>query len=243
MKQLKFLLAFFSLFFFFEKSNAQDWANLNRFKDQNIEIKTQTKKKHRVVFMGDSITEFWKTDSTGIFERHPSFINRGISGQTTPQMLIRFRNDVIDLNPTVVVILAGINDIAGNTGPSSVEMIADNIKSMAELAKANHIQVIICSVLPAYDFPWNPGLEPAKKVVALNQNIKTYAKANRIKYVDYFTPMADEKNGLKKDLGDDGVHPNFKGYQIMEPLVEKAIKKAFKKKKRKRRRRIMKRIF
>ncbi len=242
MKYLKLSSSIFFLFFCFGKTTAQDWANLNRFKDQNNEVDTEGLRKKRVVFMGDSITEFWKTDSTGIFVKNP-YINRGISGQTTPQMLIRFRNDVIDLRPSVVVILAGINDIAGNTGPSSIEMIADNIKSMAELAKANHIQVILCSVLPAYDFPWNPGLEPSGKVIALNKEIEAYAKANRIQYVDYFTPMVDEKNGLKKELGDDGVHPNFVGYQLMEPLVEAKIKKALKKKKRKRRRRIMKRIF
>jgi lysophospholipase L1-like esterase len=140
-------------------------------------------------------------------------------------MLIRFRSDVIDLNPAVVVILAGVNDIAGNTGPSTTEMIMDNIISMAELAKANKIDVIMCSVLPAYDFPWNPYLEPAPKIVALNNMIKNYALKNNLAYVDYFTPLADDRNGLKPEYSEDGVHPNAKGYSVMEPLVNNAINK------------------
>jgi lysophospholipase L1-like esterase len=141
-------------------------------------------------------------------------------------MLVRFRPDVIHLKPAVVVILAGINDIAGNTGPSSLEMIEDNLSSMAELAMANRIRVVLSSVLPAYDFPWRPGLQPAEKVVQLNAWIKEYAANHGCVYLDYFTPMADEKNALKADYTYDGVHPNLAGYKIMEPLVEEAIQKA-----------------
>jgi lysophospholipase L1-like esterase len=167
---------------------------------------------------------------------HPEFfagkpyIDRGISGQTTPQMLIRFRPDVIDLKPSAVVLLAGINDIAGNTGPSTLEMIESNIAGMAEMAKANGIKVILCSVLPAYDFPWRPGMEPAEKVVELNAWIKSYAATHDCMYVDYFSSMADERKGLKAEYTYDGVHPNKAGYQVMEPLVEEAITKALKRK-------------
>jgi len=140
-------------------------------------------------------------------------------------MLLRFRQDVIALKPAVVVILSGINDIAGNTGPSTLEMTTNNIISMAELAKANHIKVILCSVLPAFDFPWRKGLEPAEKVVKLNLMIKEYADANGILYLDYYSAMADEQKGMKAEYANDGVHPNKTGYQVMEPLVEKAIEK------------------
>ena len=159
------------------------------------------------------------------FEGKP-YINRGISGQTTPQMLLRFRQDVIDLNPKVVVILAGTNDIAGNTGPSTPKMILDNIKSMAELARANGIKVIISSVLPAFDYPWKPGLNPNEKIPALNKLLKEYTEANGHIYLDYYTAMADDRNGLPKKYADDEVHPTAAGYAVMEPLVEAAINKA-----------------
>jgi lysophospholipase L1-like esterase len=175
--------------------------------------------------MGNSITEGWIKSRPEFFEGKP-YVNRGMSGQTTPQMLLRFRQDVIDLNPSAVVILAGINDIAGNTGPSSIEMIMDNLISMAELAIANKIKVVFCSVLPAKDFPWRPGLEPAEKVVKLNALLQNYSKEQGLIYVDYFSAMVDGSNGLKEDLGYDGVHPNALGYSIMEPLVEKGIAKA-----------------
>jgi len=177
------------------------------------------------VFMGNSITEGWKQLSPEFFKDNP-YINRGISGQTTPQMLVRFRPDVVNLNPKVVVILAGTNDIAGNTGPSTLEMIEDNIASMVEIAKANNIKVVLCSVLPVYDYPWMPGLNPAQKIIDLNKWIKEYALTNKIVYVDYFTPMADQHNGLKKEYSEDGVHPNLAGYKVMEPLVELAIEEA-----------------
>ena len=212
------------MFFCLESSFAQDWANLNRFQKENMALSISKNGANRVVFMGNSITEGWQRIRPEFFTTKP-YINRGISGQTTPQMLLRFRPDVINLKPSAVVILAGINDIAGNTGPSTIEMIVNNISSMTELAKANNIKVILCSVLPAYDFPWRKGLKPAEKVVKLNSILKAYADEQNLVFVDYFTPMANESNGLKKNLGDDGVHPNLDGYLIMEPLIENAIAK------------------
>ena len=204
------------------KVHAQDWPNLNKYQNENANLKPVAQGDKRIVFIGDSITEFWSVINPEYFAAKP-YVNRGISGQTTPQILIRFRADVIALKPAAVVILAGINDIAGNTGPSTLEMIANNIFSMAELAKANQIKVILCTVLPAYDFSWKPNQNPAEKVVALNKMIKKYADANGILYLDYFSAMADEHNGLKTAYSEDGVHPNKLGYQIMAPLAEKAI--------------------
>nr|WP_321453253.1 SGNH/GDSL hydrolase family protein [uncultured Carboxylicivirga sp.] len=225
MKNLTLTFLLIAMIFFSKNTEAQDWPNLERFRAENQQLDKPAKKENRVVFMGNSITEGWSQHHPEFF-KDKTYINRGISGQTTPQMLIRFRPDVIDLEPKVVVILAGINDIAGNTGPSTLKMIADNIKSMAELAKANKIKVVLCSVLPANDFPWNPGTEPADKVIELNQMIKTYAESNKIIYVDYFSQMVDDQKGLKSELTYDGVHPTKAGYQVMEPLVEAAIKKA-----------------
>jgi len=199
-----------------------DWANFDKYKEDNLKLGLPGQDEDRVVFMGNSITQGWGEENPEFFEGK-SYINRGISGQTTPQMLVRFRADVVNLKPKVVVILAGTNDIAGNTGPSTLEMIEDNIASMVEIAKANNIKVVLCSVLPAYDYPWKPGLEPAQKIVDLNKWIKNFADKNDDIYVDYFTSMADERNGLKKECSEDGVHPNLAGYKIMAPLVEKAI--------------------
>ena len=204
------------------KIQAQDWANLNKYQKENMTLKPLEPGQKRIVFMGDSITEFWPF--LDFFAGKP-YVNRGISGQTTPQMLIRFRPDVIALKPSVVVIMAGINDIAGNTGPSTLEMITDNILSMAELAKANHIKLILCSVLPAYDFPWRAGLAPAEKVVTLNKMIEQYADANGILYLDYYSAMVNDQKGLKAEYSGDGVHPNKMGYEVMTPLVEQAIAK------------------
>ena len=206
-------------------SYSQDWANLKRFKIENEELTAPQPGEDRVVFMGNSITESWSKVRPYFFINKP-YINRGISGQTTPQMLLRFKQDVIQLNPSAVVILAGINDIAGNTGPTTIEVIANNIFSMIELARAKNIKTVLCSVLPASDFPWNKGLKPAEKVIKLNSLLKEYAEQNDVVYVDYFTPMVNEINGLKKELGDDGVHPNISGYKIMEPLLENGISKA-----------------
>ena len=176
---------------------------------------------NRIVFMGNSITEGWSNKDPEFFE-NPSHINRGISGQTTPQMLVRFRADVIDLNPKVVIILAGTNDIAGNTGPISLEEIRDNIISMCELARSNNIKVIISSLLPAYDYDWKPGMEPHIKIPKLNQMLFDYAHKEKLIYLDYYTTMADERNGLPPELAEDGVHPTKKGYDMMKVLAEEA---------------------
>ena len=207
---------------------AQDWPNLKKYQKENTALSIPSSDQKRIVFMGDSITEFWSVIDPDYFSVK-SYINRGISGQTTPQMLIRFRTDVIALQPTAVVILAGINDIAGNTGPSSIEMIWDNIFSMVEIAQANNIKVILCSVLPAYDFPWKPNQEPIEKIKALNEIIKNYAAANNIVYVDYYSTMVDKRLGLNIEYSNDGVHPNKTGYQIMQPIIEKAIGQVLKK--------------
>lgn len=223
---------FFSLILFamIQSSSlqAQDWANLARYRSENAKLELPKATENRIVYMGNSITEGWIQKDPDFFAGKP-YINRGISGQTTPQMLLRFHADVIALRPKVVVILAGINDIAGNTGPSTLEMIEDNISSMAVLAKSAGIKVILSSVLPAYDFPWRPGLAPAEKVVALNEWIKNYASQNGFIYLDYYSSMVDDRKGLLAEYTTDGVHPNEKGYKIMEPLVEKAIVLALKK--------------
>ena len=219
MKTLNILFIFFCMITI--DLTAQDWANLKRYEEDNKNLPANKKGEDRVVFMGNSITEGWVNIDPDFFKGKP-YIGRGISGQTTPQMLVRFRQDVIDLKPSVVVILAGTNDIAGNTGPSTLEQIMGNIASMAEVAKANKIKVVLSSVIPAFDYPWKPGLEPAEKIFSLNKMIKEYANNNGCVYLDYFSAMADERKGLKAGLGDDGVHPNLAGYKIMEPLVEKA---------------------
>ncbi len=204
-------------------SQTEDWANLNKYKPENSEIGLPSENENRVVFMGNSITEGWIIADPDFFKEN-SFINRGISGQTTPQLLIRFRQDVVNLKPKAVVLLAGTNDIAGNTGPSSLEMIEDNIMSMVEISKANNVKVILCSVLPVFDYPWKQGINPSEKIVELNRRIKSYSEENQIIYADYFSAMVDEKNGLKKEYSKDGVHPNLEGYKVMKPIIEKAIK-------------------
>ena len=224
MKVFKITINIFFLMLFTTLSYGQDWANLKRFQQENSELLLPKANEHRVVFMGNSITEGWLSIRPEFFKNKP-YVNRGISGQTTPQMLLRFRQDVIHLKPSTVVLLAGINDIAENTGPSTIEMIANNIISMAELAKANHINVIICSVLPANNFPWREGLKPAEKVRKLNAILQSYSYENKLAYVDYYSAMVNDSNGLKKELGEDGIHPNKNGYLIMEPILEKAIKK------------------
>ncbi|NND80661.1 MAG: acylhydrolase [Maribacter sp.] len=202
-----------------------DWPNLKRYEMKNDSIKEIENRGDRIVFMGNSITEGWAYHMPEYMNGTP-YINRGISGQTTPQMLIRMYPDVVDLKPVAVVILAGTNDIAGNTGPSTIKMIMDNIKGMAEIANANNIKVILASVLPAFDYPWKPGMGPNEKIPALNAMIKSYAAEKGHVYLDYFGKMNDGNNGLKADLGSDGVHPNKKGYAIMAEWTEKAIQKA-----------------
>jgi lysophospholipase L1-like esterase len=202
-----------------------DWANLAQYRDGNRRLPPPVPHEDRVVFMGNSITQNWQQYFATMFPGKP-YINRGISGQTTPQMLVRFRQDVVALEPAVAVILAGTNDIAGNTGPSTLEMIEDNIASMAELARANGIKVVLASVLPVRDYPWKPGLEPAPKIIALNSWIRAYASQHGAIYVDFHSAMADAQGGMRSGLSSDGVHPNEDGYRIMAPLVEQAIDQA-----------------
>ena len=203
-----------------------DWSHLKKFEKDNERLK-KINDPNRVVFMGNSITEGWSNFDKDFFIKNP-FVNRGISGQTTPQMLVRFKPDVVNLNPKAVVILAGINDIAGNTGPISLKNTAENIISMAEIAKANNIKVYICSTLPAIDFPWSPGLEPGPKVIKLNTILKDYCIKNNITYVDYFSSMADDEGGLKVPeytTADDLVHPNLAGYKVMEKIILSELEK------------------
>ena len=200
-----------------------DWANLNRYKDDNLKLKSPSSEENRIVFFGDSITEQW-VDIVPDFFTQNNYIGRGIGGQTTPQMLLRFRNDVIKLKPKIVHILAGTNDIAGNSGPVTLEMILDNIISMAELAKTNNIKVVLASILPALDYPWIEGIKPAEKIIELNNMIKDYADKNNLLYIDYHSLMANEQNGMKEKYTTDGVHVTELGYQeIMIPTVKQNL--------------------
>ena len=212
-------------FLFGKKAIAQDWPNLAKYKNANEQLAAPTTDENRVVFMGNSITEGWLQANPSFFAGKP-YVNRGIGGQTTPQMLLRFRQDVIDLNPKVVVILAGTNDIAENTGPITLEQIHENMLSMVELAKANNIVPIVCSVLPAYDYPWRPGKAPNVKIPKLNGMLKTMCAEQKVPYLDYFSAMADNRNGLPKAYTTDEVHLTKAGYAVMEELVEKSIAEA-----------------
>lgn len=224
------MLSFLSLSVFGQDDAMKtDWANLKRYASDNKQLPPPTAKEKRVVFMGNSITEGWLKADSAFFSGKP-YINRGISGQTTPQMLLRFRQDVIALKPAVVVILAGTNDIAENTGPTTLETILGNIVSMAELAKANHIRVVLSSVLPAYTYRWRPQIQPVEKIAALNAMIKEYCIKNKLVYVDYYAAMVDERKGLDNKYTNDEVHPTLAGYKVMEPLVEKAIAEALNRK-------------
>lgn len=205
----------------------KDWPGIKRYEQANADAPAPQKSEKRVVYMGDSITDFW-IGNDGDFFKSNNYYDRGISGQTTGQMLVRFREDVINLKPDVVVILAGINDIAENNGPSKLEDVMGNIISMAELARVNKIKVVLSSVMPAFAFPWRPTIDPKPKVKALNDMIKEYAAKNNFIYLDYFTAMADENGGLPAKYSKDGVHPNLEGYKVMEPLAQAAIAKALK---------------
>jgi lysophospholipase L1-like esterase len=208
----------------------QDWPNLNRYRADNAKILPPMSGEERVVFMGDSITDAWgRTYGKASFFPGKPYINRGISGQTTPQMLIRFRPDVIALKPKVVVILAGTNDIAGNTGPSTQEMIEDNLSSMTELAQANGIKVVLSSVMPTCDYiRMQSDRRPNSKIIDLNKWIKSYAAAHHAVYLDYFSVMVDDQGNLKKEITYDGLHPNDAGYDLILPVAQKAIAEALK---------------
>jgi lysophospholipase L1-like esterase len=204
------------------KNKNQDWGNLSKYKDENTQIKAHFLGKKKIVFFGDSITAAWETYDPEFFANKKNS-NRGINGQTTSQMLLRFRTDVIELKPEKVIILSGTNDIAENTGPISLENILGNLKSMCELSKANNIEPILCSILPAFDYPWRRGIEPAEKIVSLNSMIIQYTSVNQIRYVDFHSAMIDEREGLKSIYSEDGVHPNQKGYLIMKSILETKI--------------------
>lgn len=217
MKALLYLLFLLHL----STSVAQDWANLEQYKQANEMIVSQDEN-IEIVFFGDSITEGWPNFNAAFFNDN-TFVGRGISGQTTSQMLLRFRQDVISLQPKKIVLLAGINDIAQNTGPIAIEAVMDNIISMAELAKSNGIEMLLCSVLPANFFPWRPEIIPTQKVIKLNELLRSYANENNLIYVDYYAAMVNQKKGLKSELGYDTVHPNKAGYEVMEQILMNAL--------------------
>ncbi|MDQ2898510.1 MAG: SGNH/GDSL hydrolase family protein [Acidobacteriota bacterium] len=200
-----------------------DWPNLARYHSADSTVSAPKPGENRVVFMGDSITDNWGRKYGKFFPGKP-YINRGIGGQTTPQMLIRFHPDVIALKPKVVVILAGTNDIAGNTGPTTLEAIEDNLMSMSDLAKENGIRVVLASVMPVCDYiKPQTGRRPPEKILALNTWMKDYAAKNGYVYLDYYSAMLDDKQMLKREITDDGLHPNDAGYDVIAPLAEKAI--------------------
>ncbi|MCM5662841.1 SGNH/GDSL hydrolase family protein [Galbibacter mesophilus] len=227
MKNYFFLLLMFTFLKSHSQENAVKFANFEKYAVENKALNSPKPDENRVVFYGNSITEGWKDMHPYFFEENP-YIDRGISGQTTSQMLLRFRKDVIELEPKAVVFLAGINDIAENTGPIAIEDVFGNIISMVELAQANQIIPIVCSTLPANHFPWRERIKPADKVIELNELLKDYCKKNNVTYVDYYSAMVNKEKGLSKELAHDGVHPTSEGYKIMEPIIQKAINTAVK---------------
>ena len=202
-----------------------DWPQLGRYRAANAALAPAAEGEDRVVFFGASMTEFWGKNGTNFFPGKP-YVNRGISGQTTAQMVARFRQDVIDLHPKAVVILGGTNDVAGNTGPMAPEMTEDNWESMADLAKANGIRAIFASITPSTDFWWHKGLKPAEKIRTLNAWLKGYCASHGLTYLDYYSTLTDEEGGMKKEFTVDGVHATAKGYAVMAPLAQAAIDEA-----------------
>ena len=204
-----------------------DWPDLERYQKDNAALAPPAPGEQRVVFYGDSITDGWgRSANKGAFFPGKPYINRGISGQTTPQMLVRFQQDVVHLQPAAVVILAGTNDIAGNTGPSTPQTIKDNFNSMAELATAHGIKVILASITPAHDYPWKPEIQPVAEIRELNQWLRERCTAKGYTYLDYYTAMSDADGAMLPGYAKDGVHPTSKGYAVMEPLAERAIAEA-----------------
>ena len=220
------------------ENRLKDWPNLGRYREDNSKVQPPSKDINRVVFMGDSITDFWVRSEMGGFFPGKPYIDRGISGQTTAQMLLRFRPDVIALDPKVVVILAGTNDISGNTGPSTTEQIEGNLMSMIELAQSHGIKLVLATLLPVSDYEHKADgtpivqtvRRPPEKIKALNEWMRKYASTGKIVLLDYYSAMVDEKGFLKDELSQDGLHPDVKGYAVMAPLAEKAIGQALKKK-------------
>jgi lysophospholipase L1-like esterase len=210
-----------------QKPATQDWPDLARYRAENEALPPAAPDVQRVVFFGDSITDAWgRSPTTGVFFAGKPYVNRGISGQTTPQMLVRFQQDVVHLHPAAVVILAGTNDIAGNTGPSTQQMIEDNYTSMAEIAKQNGIKVVFASITPAFAYPWKPGVQPVDRIRELNTWLQDFCSAHGCVYLDYYSSMADAKGAMLPGLSSDGVHPTAKGYAVMAPLAEHAIAQA-----------------
>jgi lysophospholipase L1-like esterase len=207
-----------------DEAKLMDWAQLGHYKKENAALATPAAGEQRVVFYGDSITANWAGHN--VFFPGKPYVGRGISGETSAQMVVRFHQDVVDLRPAVVVILAGTNDVAENTGPMTPEMTLDNFRSMAEMARANGIKVVICTIPPAGDFPWRKGLEPAEKIRALNARLEAWAKSEGLVWVDYYAALADASGAMKPGVSLDGVHPNAAGYAIMAPLAEVGIGKA-----------------
>jgi len=216
-----------SLFAQTDKDKLQDWPNLARYRAENETLPPATP--GRVVFFGDSITDAWgRRPDTGSFFPGKDYVNRGISGQTTPQMLVRFQQDVVHLHPAAIIILAGTNDVAGNTGPSTPQMTEDNFVSMAAIARQSGTRVIIASITPAGRYPWSPSVDSIGPIREINAWLKAFCQREHLIYLDYFTPMADPTGAMKPGLSSDGVHPNAAGYAIMAPLAEAAIAQALK---------------
>jgi lysophospholipase L1-like esterase len=204
-----------------------DFPQLDYYRERNAELGPPAPGEKRVVFFGDSITAGWARQWNEFFAGKP-YIDRGISGQTSEQMVLRFHQDVVDLKPAVVIVLAGTNDVAENTGPMTPEMTLDDFRAMLEMARANSIKLVVCSILPAGDFSWHRGLQPGPRIRALNQQLKAWADSEHVVWVDYYTPMAVESGAMRPELSADGVHPNAAGYAIMAPLAEAGIAAALK---------------
>jgi lysophospholipase L1-like esterase len=210
-----------------QQTGSQDWPDLARYRAENEALPPPAPDVQRVVFFGDSITDAWgRKPTTGVFFPGKPYVNRGISGQTTPQMLVRFQQDVVHLKPAAVVILAGTNDIAGNTGPTTQQMIEDNYTSLAEIAKQNGIKVVFASITPAFAYPWRPEIQPVERIRELNKWLQDFCSRNGYVYLDYYNSMADAHGAMLPGLSSDGVHPTAKGYAVMAPLAEGAIAQA-----------------
>jgi lysophospholipase L1-like esterase len=207
------------------EAQLMDWPDLERYRAENTALAPAAKNEHRVVFFGDSITDNWGR-LTGTFFPGKPYVNRGISGQTTPQMLIRFQQDVVQLHPAVVLLLGGTNDIAGNTGPSTPQMIEDNITSMFAIAKQNGIRFVLASITPAYAYPWRPSIQPVQEIRAVNDWSRRFCVSHGCVYLDYYSAMVDARGAMLPGLSSDGVHPTAQGYNVMGPLAERAIAQA-----------------
>jgi lysophospholipase L1-like esterase len=209
------------------QAKLDDWAQLNRYRAENATLPAPAAGEPRVVFYGDSLTDSWgRRPGTGEFFPGKHYVNRGISGQTTPQMVVRFEQDVVHLHPALVVILAGTNDVAGNTGPSTPEMTEDNFAAMAAIARQNGIKVVVASITPAFSYPWKRSVQPVEAIREINTWLKDYCTREHLTYLDYYSALVDDKGAMRPGLSFDGVHPNAQGYAVMAPLAEAAIAQA-----------------